>query len=345
MEKSGHHKGDVGAGNAVGPVEPGWRRLLRQAITDPDELCALLALPDEVRAGARASAKLFPLLVPRGFAALMRPGDAADPLLRQVLPLAEEGVEVAGWTDDPLAEAGCTPQPGLLHKYHGRVLLVTTGACAVHCRYCFRRHFPYGSRPRGPRWWSGALAYVAAHPDVEEVILSGGDPLTLPDVELAAIAQDLAAIPHLRRLRVHSRLPVVLPERVDDGLLAWFARTRLSPVLVLHANHPRELSPAVSAACARLADAGVTLLNQSVLLRGVNDRADVLEELSRRLLSLRVLPYYLHQMDRVRGAAHHAVADDEAHALVAALAARLPGYLVPRLAREEPGMPAKTVLR
>jgi EF-P beta-lysylation protein EpmB len=321
-----------------------WPALLAGAIRDPDELCDLLGLDGAWRAGARASARLFPLLVPRGFAALMRRGDPADPLLRQVLPLAAEGEPAAGFSADPLAESGCAPVPGLLHKYHGRALLITTGACAVHCRYCFRRHFPYGERPRGPAWWAAACAHLAGDPAIAEVLLSGGDPLTLPDAQLSALAADLAAIPHLRRLRVHSRLPVVLPERVDDGLLAWLAGGRLTPVLVIHANHARELSPAVAAACARLADAGVTLLNQSVLLSGVNDDVDALAALSERLIACRVLPYYLHALDRVQGAAHFAVPDATAIALVDALRARLPGYLVPRLVREEPGRPGKTPL-
>lgn len=343
MQRAANHSGDGRAVNAR--QTPVWAGLLADAIRDPDELCDVLGLPDHLRPGARAAAKLFPLLVPRGFAALMGRGDPADPLLRQVLPVGDETAAVAGFSADPLAEtAGCAPVPGLLHKYHGRALLITTGACAVHCRYCFRRHFPYQERPRGARWWSAACAHLAGDATISEVLLSGGDPLTLPDVQLGALAEDLAAIPHLRRLRVHSRLPVVLPERVDDGLLAWLTGTRLRPVLVIHANHPRELSPAVAAACGRLADAGVMVLNQSVLLRGINDTVEVLAALSERLSECRVLPYYLHALDRVQGAAHFARPDREAIDLVEGLRARLPGYLVPRLVREEPGRPGKTPL-
>ena len=322
-----------------------WAGLLADAIRDPDELCDVLGLPDQVRAGARAAAQLFPLLVPRGFVALMGQGDIADPLLRQVLPMGDELNPVAGYVADPLAEAGCAPVPGVLHKYQGRALLITTGACAVHCRYCFRRHFPYQDRPRGARWWSAACDYLAKDQTIHEVLLSGGDPLTLPDVQLAALAEDLAAIPHLRRLRVHSRLPVVLPERVDEGLLAWLSGSRLRPVLVIHANHPRELSSAVAAACARLVDAGITVLNQSVLLRGVNDNLEVQVALSERLFECRVLPYYLHALDRVQGAAHFASPDSQAIALVDGMRARLPGYLVPRLVREEPGGTGKTPIK
>jgi len=325
-------------------VAPGWRHLLADAIRDPDELCTLLALPDACRAQARRAAALFPLLVPRGFAALMRPGDPSDPLLRQVLPIAAEHAEVAGYGRDPVGESGCSPLPGLLRKYHGRALLVTTGACAVHCRYCFRRSYPYDDLPRGRRWWTPAVDALRADGGIREVILSGGDPLTLPDSVLATLAADLADIPQLERLRLHSRLPVVLPERVDDALIGWFAGGRLAPVLVIHANHPNELSTGVAAACARLRTAGVTMLNQSVLLAGVNDRVDVLQSLSQRLFACGVLPYYLHQLDRVAGAAHFGVDDGTARHLHGELAARLPGYLVPRLVREEPGHPAKRAL-
>lgn len=333
----------AGVGQDASAPAP-WRQGLAAAIRDVDELWRVLALPPALLPAARAAAQGFPLLVPRGFAAQMRPGDPADPLLRQVLPLGEELAEVPGYTADPLHEANCGAAPGLLSKYRGRALLVATGACAVHCRYCFRRHFPYDGLPRGAAWWEPALAALAADPDCHELILSGGDPLTLPDAQLAAIAAGAAAIPHLQRLRIHTRLPVVLPERVDAALTAWIAACRLSPVVVIHANHPAELSPAVAAACARLRAAGCLLLNQSVLLAGVNDDAGTLEGLSERLAAIGVAPYYLHQLDHVAGAAHFAVPDARARALVAELHARVPGYLVPRLVREEPGAPGKTPL-
>ncbi len=275
----------------------------------------------------------------------MRRGDLADPLLRQVLPVGAENADIDGFTVDPLHEEAAAVVPGLLHKYHGRALLVTTGACAVHCRYCFRRHFAYDDLPRGRRWWDAAVAAVATDPTLAEVLLSGGDPLTLPDGQLAALVADLARIPHLSRLRVHTRLPVVLPERVDDHLLAWLTGSRLRPVVVIHANHPQELSPAVLAACGRLRQAGVTVLNQAVLLAGINDHADVLVALSEGLFAAGVLPYYLHQLDRVAGTAHFSVPDARAIALLDDVAARLPGYLVPRLVREEPGRRGKTPLR
>lgn len=319
-----------------------WQRELAEAIRDPAELRALLGLPP---VPVPAAAKTFPLLVPRGFAALMRRGDLDDPLLRQVLPHGDEDLpQPPGFADDPLAEDGCAPAPGLLRKYRSRALLVTTGACAVHCRYCFRRHFAYDGLPRGPRWWTAAIANLRADPSVSELILSGGDPLTLPDVQLAEVITAAAGIPHLTRLRVHTRLPVVLPSRVDDGLLSWLTGTRLTPVLVIHANHPTELSPAVGAACARLRAAGVTVLNQAVLLAGINDDVEVLAALSERLFAIGVLPYYLHVLDRVAGAAHFLVDDDRARELHRTLAARLSGYLVPRLVREEPGASGKSSL-
>ncbi len=323
---------------------PRWQALLGEAVRDVDTLWALLGLPPDALPGARAAAKGFPLLVPRGFAALMRHGDLADPLLLQVLPLGAELDNPPGFIADPLHEAGCGTAPGLLSKYQGRALLVTTGACAVHCRYCFRRHYPYDGLPRGQRWWTQALAAIAADPGCHELILSGGDPLTLPDAQLAALVADAAEIPHLVRLRVHTRLPIVLPERVVPGLLTALTGTRLTCTVVIHANHANELSPAVAVACTRLREGGCLLLNQSVLLAGINDAVATLAALSERLVALQVVPYYLHQLDRVAGAAHFAVDDTRARELHRQLHAQLPGWLVPRLVREEPGAPGKTLL-
>jgi EF-P beta-lysylation protein EpmB len=338
--------GAVGEAGTVAALDrdastPRWRRLLAEAVRDVGELWRLLDLPDNLLPAARRAAEGFPLLVPRGFIALMRRGDHSDPLLRQVLPLGDELSSPPGFTADPLQESGCGAAPGLLSKYGGRALLVTTGACAVHCRYCFRRHFPYDGLPRGARWWLPAMDALRADPECHELILSGGDPLTLPDAQLAALIADAAAVPSLTRLRVHTRLPVVLPERVEDGLLAALSGTRLTCTVVIHANHARELSPDVAAACARLRHGGCLLLNQSVLLAGVNDEVAALHELSERLAAIGVMPYYLHQLDRVAGAAHFAVDDARAIALHRELHARLSGWLVPRLVRELPGMPGK----
>ncbi len=323
---------------------PGWRQALADAVRDPAELLDLLRLDPALLPAARRAARLFPLRVPRGYVARMRPGDPGDPLLRQVLPLGRELEEAAGFGGDPVGDRAAAVAPGLLHKYRGRVLLLVTAACAVHCRYCFRRELPYGELGAGPSGWDQALARVAADSGVHEVILSGGDPLAASDERLAELAAAIAAIPHVRRLRVHSRMPVVLPERMDDRLLAWLAGGRLRPVVVLHANHAREIDDAVRAACGRLREAGVTLLNQSVLLAGVNDSAAALAELSEALFEAGALPYYLHLLDRVRGAAHFEVGEARARRLLGQAAARLPGYLVPRLVREVPGAAAKVAV-
>ena len=324
-----------------------WRAVLARAVTDPAELLRRLDLDPALLPAARSAARAFPLRVPAAWLDRMRPGDPGDPLLRQVLPLgAELAPQPAGYGTDPLREARTAPARGLLAKYRGRVLLVLTGACAIHCRYCFRRHFPYaGNAAPGPERWSEALAWIAAHRDVEEVVLSGGDPLMLPDERLAALATALEEVGHVRRLRIHTRLPVVVPERVDEALCGWLGGLRrLRPVVVIHANHPAELDGAVAGALARLRAGGAVLLNQSVLLRGVNDEAGVLAELSSRLFDCGVLPYYLHLLDPVAGAAHFEVAEGEAIRIWRELQARLPGYLVPRLCRERPGAPAKTLL-
>ena len=285
----------------------------------------------------------FSLLAPRPYLARIQPGDPADPLLLQVLPQAAEMTTPAGYKPDPLGEADALCGHGLLRKYQGRILMVTTGACAVHCRFCFRRHFPYQNTPGGSGW-GAALREIAADRSTEEVILSGGDPLMLPDAALARLAGELAEIPHLRRLRIHSRLPVMIPQRVTDELISWIRGSRLSPMMVVHVNHPAEIDQEVAAAFGRLVDAGIPVLNQSVLLRGVNDRADVLAELCRRLVDLRVIPYYLHQLDPVAGAAHFEVPIATGIALVAKLRALLPGYAVPRYVRETPGGTSKEVL-
>ncbi len=317
---------------------------MKDAVRDPRTLCQLLRLPPEVEAAASRAGRQFPLFAPRQYIARMRPGDPHDPLLRQVLPLAAELADVPGYRDDPVGDRASRCAPGMLEKYRGRALLLVTGACAVHCRYCFRRHYPYDTGPRSWDDWTPALRAIADDDTLGEVLLSGGDPLTLVDDWLAELVDRLAAIPHLRRLRVHTRLPIVIPQRVGDGLLEWLLGTRLTPIVVVHANHPAELDAAVAGALSRLVDAGVTVLNQSVLLRGVNDDADVLAELCERLVDLRVLPYYLHQLDRVAGAAHFDVPLSEGRRLVNELRRRLPGYAVPRYVREVAGEPYKVPL-
>ena len=311
---------------------------------DPDELCDLLALPEDFRYGARRAARLFPLVVPRDFLALMEPGNPKDPLLRQILPVTEEEDIKVGFGVDPVGDLANQTAAGLLQKYHGRALFVTTGLCAVNCRFCFRRHFPYKELPREFAEWEPALKLLAVDTSIREVILSGGDPLTLTDDRLARLAAELSEIKHIKRLRIHSRLPIVLPSRIDDRLLAWLTGIRLQPIMVVHANHPNELGAGCSAAIARLVDSGVLVLNQAVLLRGVNDDVHTLEKLSSRLIDLRVIPYYIHQLDSVRGAAHFEVPEREGLDLIERLRSRLPGYAVPRYVREVEGETGKTVM-
>lgn len=320
----------------------GWRRDLATAFRDPADLCRFLGLDPRIAAEATRSLAGFPFLVPQAFAARMQRGDPTDPLLMQVLPRAEETAPVVGFSADPLDEQRFLSTPGLVHKYDGRALLLVTGGCAVNCRYCFRRAFPYAESGANRLGVKAALAAVAADESIREVILSGGDPLLATDQELASIIERLDAIPHVRRLRIHTRLPVVLPSRVDDGLIAVLGRSRLSRVIVIHANHPAELDEAVAAAVRRLAAVPAVVLNQAVLLRGVNNSVATLRELCERLVDCGVVPYYLHLLDRVGGAAHFEVAEAEARSLLRALQETLPGYTVPRLAREEPGLPSKT---
>lgn len=326
------------------PAAPRWQHEMASAITSAEVLIATLGLDPGLAESARAAAAKFRLRVPRGYVARMRRGDINDPLLRQVLPVQQELEAVPEYSADPLGERAALRAPGLLQKYRGRALLITTSACAVHCRFCFRREFPYAEQTGETTRFSAALDEIARDSSIEEVILSGGDPLSLSDARLTALTDSLSRIEHVRRLRVHTRHPIVLPSRVDAGLIAWLGRVRFQKVFVLHTNHPNEIDADVRAACARLTSAGVTLLNQTVLLKGVNDDPDVLADLSRSLFEAGVMPYYLHVLDRVQGAAHFDVPDRRAQEIAGALAARLPGYLVPRLVREVEGAPAKVVL-
>ena len=321
-----------------------WQDQIKDAIRDPSLLLEMIDLPTTTTNLARQSLQQFPLRVPRSFAAAIMAGDSADPLLRQVLPDAAEDLAVEGFSIDPLGEARRQPAPGLLAKYPGRVLLVATGACAIHCRYCFRRHFPYAEHNPSQQDWQAALAVIRGDDSIKEVILSGGDPLSLPDARLSQLVTRLEAIPHLQRLRIHTRMPVVVPERITAALLTLLAGTRLQTVVVIHANHAREIGDAAARALDAIYRRGLALLNQSVLLKGVNDNAPVLAELSERLFRFHVLPYYLHMLDPVAGAAHFRVDDDRARAIMRELRRRLPGYLVPRLVREEEGELSKTPL-
>jgi EF-P beta-lysylation protein EpmB len=321
---------------------PAWQQELARAFSRPAELLAFLELPPDTP--ALAATADFPLRVPRGYAARMRKGDARDPLFLQVWPQPREADDVAGFGDDAVGDLARLKPGGIIHKYAGRALVIATGACAVHCRYCFRRHFPYADATASRQHWDETLRELAADRSIAEVILSGGDPLSLPDEKLAPFVEALEFLPHVKRLRLHTRQPIVLPERVDDTLLAWLGRGRLQKVVVVHANHANEIDAPVALALRRLSGAGATLLNQSVLLAGVNDDIEALVNLSSRLFECGVMPYYLHMLDKVRGAAHFDVPPETARALVREAAARLPGYLVPRLVREDAGAPSKTPL-
>ncbi|MBL8201803.1 MAG: EF-P beta-lysylation protein EpmB [Chromatiales bacterium] len=321
-----------------------WQAELARGFREPGQLLAALGLTAADCGLAPGAAAAFPLRVPRGFVARMRPGDPRDPLLLQVLPAPDEALTAPGFVSDPVGDLDSVRTPGLLQKYSGRALLVATGACAVHCRYCFRRDYPYGEHSAAAGHLESALEAIAGDPSLEEIILSGGDPLVLADHRLEAVVNALDDLPHVRRIRLHTRVPVVLPERVDARLLRFLGNLRTRIVVVIHANHPRELADPVVAGLRALGAATGPVLNQSVLLRGINDSPEAIIDLSRGLFEAGVMPYYLHQMDRVSGAAHFAVADEEARRLIAAAMEALPGYLVPRLVREVPGAPSKTLL-
>jgi EF-P beta-lysylation protein EpmB len=326
------------------PRYDSWQEAFKDAVRDPQELCRLLDLPNGLSEAARAVGQNFPLFAPRGFVARMRPGDLSDPLLRQVLPVRDELETANGFVNDPVADHAAIRTPGLLQKYPGRVLLITTGTCAVHCRYCFRRHFPYADSPRSLHDWRPVLDAIAADSSLHEIILSGGDPLSLVDAALEALVEELADIDHLRRLRIHTRLPIMIPERVTDGLIELLRRSRMTPYMVLHANHANELDAPVAGALSRMADAGIVLLNQAVLLAGVNDSLPAQVALCERLVDLRVSPYYLHQLDPVAGAAHFRVPVVIGRQIIQEMRARLPGYAVPRYVQEVPGEMNKVVL-
>jgi EF-P beta-lysylation protein EpmB len=321
-----------------------WQELLKQGVNNTKELLSLVNLTEHDLPTALTSPQPFKLRVPRGFINRMQAGNPNDPLLLQVLPLLSELDLTPGYDTDPLAESTTNPVPGLLQKYKSRALLTITGACAINCRYCFRRHFPYSDNNPGTAGWQLALDYLRQHNDIKEVIFSGGDPLTAPDTILANLAKQIAAIPHITTLRIHTRLPIVLPERINDEFLAWFSGSRLKPVMVMHCNHPQEIDASVVNALNRLHKAGAILLNQTVLLKGVNDNATILAALSEALFENHTLPYYLHLLDKVQGAAHFDLPMTEVSAIYNELMALLPGYLVPKLVREIPGAASKTTI-
>ena len=291
--------------------------------------------------GAIAASSSFALRAPRGYCQRIEKGNPNDPLLRQILPLNAELTTDQQFKLDPVGDLAAMEVPGLLHKYHGRVLIITTAACAVHCRYCFRRHFPYQEN-RAEQNWQAAIDYIRANSDIHEVILSGGDPLSLTESKLKILTDKLLNIPHIKTLRLHTRQPIVLPERINNDFLTWLDSLPWKVVMVLHCNHANEIDTYVASALEQLQQHQVTLLNQSVLLAGVNDDAEVLVNLSQKLFSHHVLPYYLHQLDKVQGAKHFAINDEKAVQLLNEIRKRLPGYLVPRLVEEKAGEKSKS---
>lgn len=328
------------------PVDhgPDWHACLAEAIRCPEELIRRLDLPDDLLPAARRAARDFPLMVTESFLSRIQPGDPQDPLLRQILPLDCELESHPEFVRDAVGDSVARREPGLIHKYSGRALLIATGTCAIHCRYCFRRHYDYHQDPRRLVEWQAAMHQLRADPTIEEVILSGGDPLMLTDRRLCELIALIEEIPHVRRLRIHTRLPIVLPQRVDDDLQSVLCATRLQIVLVVHANHERELSRECGEALVRLTRDHGLVFNQAVLLRDVNDTADAQVALCERLIALRVIPYYLHQLDRVAGVGHFEVGDDRARKIMAEMRCRLPGYAVPRLVREVAGAAHKVPL-
>jgi L-lysine 2,3-aminomutase len=319
-----------------------WQMLWREAIRDPRELLNILALPHLAMQISDQAAEQFPMRVPRGFIEKMRKGDANDPLLRQILPILDEDLISPSFSLDAVGDAAAKSGTGILHKYQGRALLISTGSCAIHCRYCFRRHFPYAQETAASGEWREAIATLQADNSIEELILSGGDPLSLSTEKLKTLSDGLRSIPHLRRLRIHTRLPVVLPERIDQRFTDWLSSLPWPLVIVIHANHAQELGDDVAHAVARIRSVGAQVLNQAVLLKGVNDSAQAQIQLSKGLFQTGVLPYYLHQLDKVQGAAHFSLSDAQALTIHAEMMRQLPGYLVPKLVREIAGMPSKT---
>ena len=322
-------------------VEHNWQKELAGSFTDPAKLLQHLGLDEEKYAQHIKARRLFPMRVPRHFADLMEKGNPNDPLFLQVMPLSDEFLTSPGYSEDPLEEHD-TAGKGILHKYDSRVLLMVRTGCAVNCRYCFRRHFPYADNAVSKHQWKEVLQYILAHDNINEVIFSGGDPLMAKDEHLAWLANEIASINHVKRLRIHTRLPVVLPERINNAFVNWFTALPIQKVLVLHANHANEMSEALKSRLITLREKGVTLLNQSVLLKGVNDSGEAISDLSEALFEASVLPYYLHVLDKVQGASHFYVSDDEGRHIMEEAIKRLPGFLVPKLVREIGGQPGKT---
>ncbi len=323
---------------------PAWQQAFADAIKSIDELLTVVQLSPEQLSQKILLNSHFPLRVPRSFVQRIQKNNPNDPLLLQLLPLQQENDVYQGYSTDPVGDLAAQVGPGILHKYQGRALLIATGACGIHCRYCFRRFYPYSTSQSLNDHWQATLEYLANDTSIYEVILSGGDPLSLSDDKLSNAVKQLEAIPHIRYLRIHTRLPVVLPQRIDENLLTWIGHTRFKTVMVLHINHAQEINQDVHDAIQALKSKQVTVLNQSVLLRNINDTEESLSNLSFALFDAGILPYYIHLLDKVSGSAHFAVSQERAIHLIDGIRKQLPGYLVPKLVKEETGVPYKIPL-
>ena len=336
---------EVASNEAPSPaIAPNWKLEWRDSFTQVGALLEFLQLDaaDFTDALALDGAATFPLRVPLSFAARMAKADPHDPLLAQVLPKMAERLAAVNFVSDPVNDLQHTTSVGVIHKYRSRVLLIAAGTCAVNCRYCFRREFPYAQASLSASALADAVRYIAAHAEINEVILSGGDPLALDNLKLARMADALLALPQIKRLRVHTRTPIVLPARIDAEFLHWTAGLKVPLVIVLHSNHANEwLDETLLNSMRALKRAGVTLLNQAVLLRGVNDSAKVQVALSEALFAAGVLPYYLNLLDPVAGSAHFEVSEMQAQQIYRQMAAALPGFLLPKLVRDVSGLDAK----
>ncbi|MDP1663886.1 MAG: EF-P beta-lysylation protein EpmB [Methylobacter sp.] len=321
-----------------------WQQQLAEAFNNIEDLCRYLHLsPDDLPVSV-AAAENFPLRVPLSFAACMEKGNPHDPLLRQVLPIKEELFAYPGFSHDPVGDLASATQTGVLHKYHGRVLFINTGSCAINCRYCFRRNFPYADLQLSKQKEDAAIKTIQNDTSISEVILSGGDPLLLSESRLARLIKQLDGIKHLKRIRIHSRLPIVLPARITDDFINTLTQSPKQIIIVMHCNHANEINDRVIAACNSLRNSAITLFNQSVLLKGVNDNAEVLCELSEQLFSHGIIPYYLHLLDKATGTGHFEISEAEALALMRQVQAALPGYLVPKLVKEQAGATSKQTI-
>jgi L-lysine 2,3-aminomutase len=321
-----------------------WTLSLKNSITSLPELFQYLAIDTPPQHSNEGAADTFSMRVSREYANRIDASNPNDPLLLQILPQTQELSATPGYQHDPVGDNSANPVPGLLHKYHGRVLLIASGGCAIHCRYCFRRHFDYAGNLPGSHGWQGAMDYITHDSSIEEVILSGGDPLTLKDKALINLINKIEAIPHVMRLRIHSRLPIIIPARMTQTLLSALKQSRLQIILVIHCNHANEIDNAVTNTLKKCSTAGVTLFNQTVLLKGINDRSECLISLNKKLFNSGVIPYYLHILDKVVGAAHFYVNEPTAKNIMQQLRQQLPGYLVPTLVREDAGALHKTPL-